>query len=116
MPDLPQQPAFGLFADKLPATTGEQLRDAGIEQVLGNNQNWRDAFDAAAAAILARTGEVTSDAVVQVVGMPIGHPSAVGGAMRRFAVANKLSVVRYVKSTRPSCHAAIVAVWAKIPT
>jgi acid phosphatase family membrane protein YuiD len=94
-------------------TYGERLRDAGIEKVLTNNPSYRERFASAAAHSLETYGEVTSDTVVQAIGMPEGHPSAIGGAMRSFALANGLTVKRYVKSTHPSRHAAIIAVWGK---
>lgn len=90
---------------------GERRRDEGIERVLSNNESYRVRFFEAADAILIKDGCVTSDGVVQVCGMPDGHPSAIGGAMRAYAMRRGLKKVGYVNSTRPSCHAAVVAVW-----
>lgn len=93
--------------------SGELLRDAGIATVLENNAAYRKRFASAAEVILGHEREVTSDAVVRMIGMPSGHPNAVGGAMRSFAIANSLAVRRYIKTTRPSGHARIIAVWGK---
>jgi hypothetical protein len=92
---------------------GPALRDAGITKVLSNNEDYAQAFDAAAGTILDRQGSVTSEEVVHLVGMPTGHPNAVGAAMRRFALANDLKILLYRKSARPSCHSAIIAVWTQ---
>jgi hypothetical protein len=94
--------------------TGDQLRDTGTAQVLRHNEPYRDRFFAAASMILEASGSVTSDQVVLAIGMPDeGHPSAVGAAMRAFAMANKLRVAGYQKSTRPSCRSAVIARWVR---
>jgi hypothetical protein len=98
-----------------PAATGEQLKEQGCAAVAGANCAYVAHFADAARRILLATGEVTSDDVIEQIGMPTGSPNAVGASMRAFAAANSLAVSGYVKSTRPSCHSAIVAVWrAKI--
>jgi hypothetical protein len=92
---------------------GEQRKASGCARVAAHNESYCDRFHAVASEILAYHGRVTSDAVVAVAGMPEGHPSAIGAAMRSFAKAHKLSVAGYTKSTRPSCHAAIIAIWTR---
>ena len=94
-------------------TQGEFLKADGCEVVLAHNPDYKSRFFAVARRLLADQGQVTSDLVIEAIGMPAGHPNAVGACMRAFAKANGLVVENYVKSTRPSCHAAIVAVWAK---
>lgn len=90
---------------------GEYLRDQGIKKVIDNNESYKERFHAAAAEILAENGTVTSLDVVDRIGMPSGHANAVGASMRSFASKNKLRVSQYIKSERPSCHAAVIAVW-----
>lgn len=92
---------------------GEWLRDAGIRQTAANNEEYVARFNAAADWLLAAKGEVTSDDIVRLAGMPDGHANAVGSAMRGFAKSRGLRVSHYTKSTRPSCHAAVVAVWIR---
>lgn len=92
---------------------GEFLRDKGIAQVLDNNESYKDRFYRAAEKLLMANGRVMSTDVVSLIGMPSGSPNAVGASMRSFACKHGLSVARYLKSDRPTCHAAIVAVWEK---
>jgi len=92
---------------------GVALRDEGMKKVIANNQQWREHFDRVAWHILIESSKVTSDAVVRVIGMPEGSSNAVGAAMRAFAKAHKLRVLEYVKTTRPTRHAGIVAVWGR---
>ena len=91
--------------------SGAALRDAGCALTLEHNAAWRDRFNVAAADLLSTDGCVTSDAVVRIVGMPNGSPSAVGAAMRSFAVRCGLVKSEYRNSTRPLRHAAVIAVW-----
>jgi hypothetical protein len=107
----PDQP--DLWSQPLRVLQGEQAKATGCAKVAANNESYCDRFHAVAADILACQGQVTSDAVVAVAGMPEGHPSAIGAAMRSFAKSHKLSVAGYTKSTRKSCHAAIIAIWTR---
>lgn len=93
--------------------TAEQLRDEGIAQVLANNEVWRQSFFNTADTVLNRDGSVNSEIVVEICGYPPGHPSAIGGAMRAFAKARGLWKTSYVNSSRPSSHAAVIAIWSK---
>ena len=93
--------------------TGEQLRAHGTARVRANNPEYVARFNDCATFMLNRYGELCSDMVTLEIGMPDGNPSAVGACMRAFAIAHRLEVVRYVKSERPSCRAAVVAVWRK---
>ena len=95
--------------------TGDTLRDHGTARVRANNPEYVARFNECAAWMLAKFGELCSDMVVHEVGLPKGSPNAVGACLRAFAIANGLTVDRYVKSTRPSCRAAVVAVWRKRP-
>jgi hypothetical protein len=90
---------------------GEVLKTEGIALVASHNEDYIARFHGAAASILSTTGEVTSEDVIAVIGMPSGSPNAVGAAMRSFATANNLAVSHYRKAKRPSCHAAIIGVW-----
>jgi len=93
--------------------TGDTLRDHGTARVRVNNPEYVDRFNKCSAMLLDRYGELCSDMVVHEIGLPNGSPNAVGACLRAFAIANGLIVDRYVKSTRPSCRAAVVAVWRK---
>ncbi len=93
--------------------SGDQLRDEGIARVLDNNEAWRQSFFAAADTVLARDGQVTSEAVLEICGPPPGHFNAIGGAMRRFAIHRKLHNGGYIKSTRPKCHSTVIIVWTR---
>lgn len=91
---------------------GERLRDSGAKTVLEHaGEAWRNEFNAAADELLASRGRLTSDDVVQVVGLPPNHPNAIGAAMRSWARTKGLRVVGYNKSQKTSRHAAIVAIW-----
>lgn len=94
-------------------TLGDLLRDEGIAQVLSHNESYADRFHSAAEILLNRHGEITSVAVVELVGMPDGSPNAIGAAMRTFAKHRGLHIDCYVKSSRPTRHSAVVAVWKR---
>jgi hypothetical protein len=104
---------FDLADKKLPeyAKTGEQLRDDGHAITIAKNTAYCEAFAKEAMFQMNQCGEVTSDAVVTQVGIPTGSPNAVGAAMRAVAKANDWRVSEYRKSTRPTRHVAVVAVW-----
>lgn len=93
---------------------GASLRDQGCTKVLSKNREWQVCFDSAAEMLLSfcDTDGITSEDVVSKVGQPT-HPNAVGAAMRSFALRNHLVIDRYVKSSKPSRHASVIAVWRK---
>ena len=91
--------------------SGKELKEHGCAAVAENNEEYLDWFKSAAQDVLRAKGEVTSEEVVAKIGMPDGHPNAVGAAMRSFASEHHLKVSGYRKSQRPSCHAAIIAIW-----
>lgn len=95
------------------APTGEYLKSAGAAQVLGNNEEYKALFFAEADWLLRMQGTVTAEEVVGRIGMPKGHPNAIGAATRAFAAQHGLVVSGYRKSSRPTRHAGLVAVWAK---
>ena len=95
--------------------TGQELRDIGTARVIANNEEWVDRFNTAAERILRNNAFITSEDVILLCGMPPGHPSAVEAAMRAFAKAHNLKKTSYTESSRPSCHGAIIAVWARKP-
>ena len=92
---------------------GEARKEAGIARVISRNQSYVAEFHRAADEMLAEEGIVTSLGVIGRIGMPSGSPNAVGAAMRAYATNRELKVLRYIKSERASCHAAIIAVWGK---
>lgn len=92
---------------------GEARRDVDIFKVLHISESWRDQFFAEADRLLLDRGHITSMDVLEVVGCPDGNQNAIGAAMRTFAVRNGLVIRNYIKSERPSRHAARVAVWVR---
>src|SRR5690348_11733679 len=95
---------------------GEARKREGCERVLSHNEEWKARFDADASFLLSLNMELTSEDIVARIGMPPGSPNAVGAAMRAFAARHHLQVLHYRKSTRPTCHAAILAVWGRKET
>ena len=81
--------------------------------MLANNERYSLRFFLEARWLLGCYGQVTSQHVVDRIGMPKGSPNAVGAAMRAFAHANKLRVAGYIKASRPSRHSGLIAVWRK---
>lgn len=100
-------------APQLELPTGDTLRANGTARVIAHNPEYVARFNGCAAMFLDRYGELCSDMVVHEIGLPNGSPNAVGACMRAFAIAKGLAVDRYVKSTRPSCRSAVVAVWKR---
>lgn len=91
---------------------GLALRDQGMDRVLyaHTQDEWREA-----AYVWLRTlrhgTRVTSTDLIDAIGMPPSS-NAVGAVMRSAGVRGYLTPTEnYVRSTRPSCHAAIVRVW-----
>lgn len=98
---------------QLELPTGESLRDAGTKQVLENNRGWQVEFENEAFVLLQIYGSITSEDVTERLLSKPTHPNAIGAAMRAFTSQNGLVVKEYRKSTRPSRHAGLLAVWAK---
>jgi len=97
------QPALDL-------TQGEALRDEGMARALDAQTEWRQ-WAYGWGAMLKEGQEVTSTDLIEAIGMP-PKPNAVGAVMRALAVQGLIEPTeRYVKSPRPSCHAAVVRVW-----
>jgi alkylated DNA nucleotide flippase Atl1 len=103
MSDWSQPPLEGL-------ELGTQLRDTGIARVLTAQDFWRQA----AYFWIARQPqgrELSSLDLIESVGMP-SSPNAVGAVMRSASTLGLIEPTgRYIQSTRPSRHAAIVRVW-----
>lgn len=92
-------------------TLGEWLKEKGIAQVSEHTpEAWKAVFKAVAAKILAQNGSVSSEEVLEVVGLPPAHKNSIGATMSSFARAEKLKC-SYEKSDRPSRHRAVVARW-----
>jgi hypothetical protein len=91
---------------------GELLAEQGIARVLTapTQEAWRE--EAYLWLGTRNPGEhVTSTDLVEAIGMP-PSPNAVGAVMRSAATLGLLAPTDvYVKSRRPSCHAAVVRVW-----
>jgi hypothetical protein len=93
--------------------SGEQLRDEGIDLVIGHNEDYKARFDSEAARQLAKNSRLIVTDITDVVGMPGGSRNAIGAAMRAFAVSHGLQIVGYRKSERAARHAGRIAVWGK---
>lgn len=91
--------------------TGQALCNDGQDQVLANNQDWQDRFNAVALRHLEEFESVTSTGIIHEIGLPPGNPNAVGAAMAHFARAHHLIIKFYTKSIRTSRRAGRVAVW-----
>lgn len=103
---------LGYVQPPLDLAEGERRRDVGTARVLdaAAQDAWRG--DAYAWLVAVPTGHlVTSTDLVDAVGMP-PSPNAVGAVMRAAATRGLLTPTDvYVRSPRPSCHAAVVRVW-----
>lgn len=89
-----------------------QLKDEGIARVLEapSQAEWRtNAYHWIARLDYGR--EVTSTDLTDAIGMP-PSPNAVGAVMNSAARQGLIEPTGvYIRSTRPSCHAAVVRVW-----
>lgn len=94
--------------------TGRELKDSGQEATLeAEHEEWKTAvWDFVRR--LPPGHEFTTHSLQERINDP-HHPNCWGAAMSRLA---KLGVIkgtrRYVNSTRPSCHAAIIQIWRKL--
>lgn len=86
----------------------------GCAKVLGNNEEWADAFYAIAATLLARNGHYTTDEATEIIGSPPGHANAVGAAAVAFARKHGLEITGYRKTSRDSRRTARIAIWSKV--
>lgn len=90
---------------------GEQLKHDGMELVKKHTpEQWKELFRIEAKRRLECFGSVTSEEVIEVIGMPPGHPSCIGALMHAFAKEHKLSCT-YEKSRKPRSHRAIIGRW-----
>lgn len=109
--DQPALP-FAATMREVGLAAGEAARDLGTQRVLyaSTQDEWRECAYLWLGEL--RPGQrVTSTDMVAAIGMP-HSPNAVGAVMRAAAVRGYLTPTDdYVRSTRPSCHAAVVRVW-----
>lgn len=90
--------------------SGEDLKEAGCTQVLGNTSaEWITAFEQQAAADLMNRGSFTAEEIVAVIGQP-HHPNAIGAACRDFARRNNLTF-QYEPAKSPAAHGRIIKRW-----
>lgn len=94
-------------------TLGEQLKEQGAAKVLQNNTAYKWMFWTEARWLLSMNTVVTSEDVTERMLEQPTHPNAIGACMRSFAKQNGLKVISYRKSTKPSRHAGLVAVWGR---
>jgi hypothetical protein len=91
---------------------GEADRDAGMVKVIENTRpSYRDAFDTVVRDFRTQGQDFTSEDVTARIGLPPGHPNAVGALTR--AVATKYGAVKVGrrKAQRRNQHATEIAVW-----
>lgn len=110
---------YALFGDDEPSH-GETLKDEGIAKALSKSglNEWQDKVKAWTWARNAGA-RFTSEDIIEEFGLPTGQVgtnknNAVGAIMNAIA---KKGVIRntgdYVKSSRPSSHSAVIAVWER---
>jgi hypothetical protein len=104
--------------DELAAQEGERRKAEGQSHALTADSLVLDVWRANAYEILRAWGQrreaFTSTDLIDVLGMP-PRPNAVGAVMTAAAKKGLIAHTdRYVKSTRPTCHAAVVRVWTRV--
>ena len=85
----------------------------GMRVTLDNTADeWKAEFVRTADYLLETWGSVTSEMIVDKIGYPPNHSSAIGAMTHAWAKKRSL-VCTYEKSTRVSSHAAIIGRWSK---
>lgn len=103
----------GLFDEPTPAEVGAEGAAKALEAASAawREAAWRWILGQRVAAL------ITSDDLTEAVGVPPGHPHAVGGIIKNAATAGYLAKTgQYVESRRESCRGAALAVWARTET
>lgn len=103
----------GLFDEPTPAEAGAEGAAKALEAASAawREAAWRWILGQRVAAL------ITSDDLTEAVGVPPGHPHAVGGIIKNAATAGYLAKTgQYVESRRESCRGAALAVWARTET
>lgn len=106
----------GELFDPISLEEGERRRDVGMARAwYATPDAWAAGFERALVALLksGRT-RVTSEDIVQRIGLPPGHPNAVGAVMRACAVRHNLRNVGTVKASRVARHAGRITVWERL--
>lgn len=102
--------AYLFDAPPTPAEVGEE---GAAKALAAASSAWRES---AWRWLLARHlgAKLTSDDLTEAVGIPPGHPHAVGGIIKNAATAGYLAKSgHYVESRRESCRGAALAVWIR---
>lgn len=104
------------LADQVPprqtAMTGQQAKSEGIAQAeSGTDPAWAQRFDARVRELAATGRKFTSEDVTSVVGLPPGHPSAVGARMNASARRGLIEKVGVGTAGRENQHAAMLTEW-----
>jgi len=100
-----------LFA--APPTPAEVGEEGAAKALAAASSAWRES---AWRWVLSRNvgTRLTSDDLTEAVGIPPGHPHAVGGIIKNAATAGYLAKSgHYVESRRESCRGAALAVWIR---
>ncbi len=109
---------MAVIHDPVSVEHGERLRDEGMAFAADHEpleyEAWASDFERAFVA-LVRTGRrrITSEDVLQSVGLPPGDPRQVGPIMRKLALTYSLRKAGVVKAARVSRHAGNVTVWER---
>lgn len=96
-----------------PPTPAEVGEEGAAKALAAASSAWRES---AWRWLLARHlgAKLTSDDLTEAVGIPPGHPHAVGGIIKNAATAGYLAKSgHYVESRRESCRGAALAVWIR---
>lgn len=104
------------LADRVPprvsAGAGGQGKVEGIANAeSGTDPAWAQRFDARVRELAGTGKKFTSEDVTSVVGLPPGHPNAIGARMNSAARRGLIKKVGYTEADRETRNAAIVAEW-----
>ncbi len=90
---------------------GEQAKTAGIELIAEHNEDWLECAIATVARLAKNGSTFSVDELRLLVDNPPNHANAWGAVFSIAARQGLIERVGYQKSTTPSAHARVVAVW-----
>lgn len=94
---------------------GEVLKERGVAATLAAEREQWKADVRQAVAQMPHGQEFTVADLQKLVGREPHHPNCWGAIVNALAKSDRLCMGtgRYVKQTRPSCHAAVIQVWMR---
>lgn len=98
-----------------PTSTGQELKDRGMALVLAvEHEEWK-ARVREVVREMPHGKEFTVADLQKLVDREPHHPNCWGAIINAMAKSDRLCMGtgRYVKQTRPSCHAAVIQVWVR---